>query len=158
MLRWLITLLLSTALAASLVLLQDARNEYSASIRQQENLERKLNRMRSVERSLQEQAQKIDEWNRLWDRVQEENVAPKNWFVNQINTRREMDWEQLEELLLFVSNGHPRTTGYWFLPRTMSVDRKTEQTDQGREDEAGAEEAKDTFNIRLSGMFLIPKL
>ena len=163
--RWLITLFLSLALGGGLYAAYYAYLENENAKANKEAVEASLRQLTAVEQTLRQQEQQVSSWAALWEEAQEVGLARDRWVTNQLDSHRVADWTQVAQLLSFLSNTDPVSTGYWFKPDYISVvrgDRGGEAGQEGEEEEltlSGEEEVDGkTYTVTAKGEFLIPKL
>ncbi|MGE4299416.1 MAG: hypothetical protein AB7E47_15475 [Desulfovibrionaceae bacterium] len=152
---------------------------YQAQTDYTQFLQKKLRDLQNQEQQLIQEAKSIEAWNTLWAQVNDARIDPDHWFINTIDISRSLPWTDLEQLFVFLSNGNPKTTGYWFKPEFLSVTRGAAAAQAPAPGAAGAagaqgaarpgtpppartdkpaDDAVETYTFRVRGQFLIPKL
>ena len=163
--RWLVTLFLSVALGGGLYAAYYAYLENENAKVNKEALEASLRQLTTVERTLRQQAQQVSSWTTLWEETQEVGLLQDKWIINKLDSHRVADWTQVEQFLSFLSNTDPVSTGYWFKPDYISIERGGRGEEVGQEEDeeeikVSGEETGDgeTYTLIGKGEFLIPKL
>lgn len=156
MTKWLLSIILSLAVAGGMYSINESYKRYLALEGHQEFLQRKLRDSQQQQNQLVQEARKIAMWNNLWESVKAARLEPEHWFINPINTSRTFSWQELEQLVAFLSNGDPAYTGYWFKPEQMVVTRTGAES--GPRGDGPATQSNDRFSCRVKGQFLIPRL
>jgi hypothetical protein len=167
--KWIASLLLALLAAGGIYQINELYKGFQGKQGYQRQLEKQLADLREQERQLTREAERIQAWNTLWEDVQKARVEPSNWFSNHVDIQRNLSWPELEQLLVFLSNGDPQTTGYWFKPEHFAIRRDANVAGPAPATRAKGAKApapaatpvgdgEPHFGVTVQGEFLIPKL
>ncbi|NJB67863.1 hypothetical protein GGQ74_001503 [Desulfobaculum xiamenense] len=165
--RWIVSVILSVAFAAGIVLFYQVWMDFRVSQAEIEFLNTEMQNYRRVEKLFAEQEEKVVVVNGLWEQIQQVGLAPDNWLLYPLSIGRTMEWRDLEKLLYLASND-PDKGGYWFRPTALRVTRVVvapesaegtapAQPPAGEKPAAGGPLPKQMYETVMQGEFMIPK-
>lgn len=157
--RWIVSIILSVAFAAGMVLSYQVWMDFRTSQAEIEFLKSEMQNYKRLEKLYEEQEQKVVVVNALWEEIQDVGLDPKNWLTYPLSIGRTMEWRELERLLYLASND-PEKGGYWFSPSVLRVSRVVVAPDEGAANVAATDEGvlpKQMYETVMQGRFMIPK-
>jgi hypothetical protein len=154
--RWIVSIVLSVAFAAGIVLAYQGWMDFRTSQAEIEFLKQEMRNYQKVERMYAEQEEKVVVVNALWEEIQDVGLAPANWLQYPLSIGRTMNWRDLERLLFLASND-PETGGYWFEPKLFRVTRVVVAPEGGGEGGENAGLPRQMYETVMQGQFMIPK-
>jgi hypothetical protein len=127
-------------------------------------LEKEMRNYQRLEAMYEEQARRLDELNRIWNRVEKSGLDRDLWRMYDLSVNRVLEWQQLESLMLIASNDITGDQIYWFRPQMFRVSRAVEETRQapGQEGaiqgvDVGGGLVQQGYETLMTGRFIIRK-
>jgi hypothetical protein len=169
--RWLISILISVAFAAGIILYYQVYIDFKAGQAEIEILNKETQDYQKLAKLYQEQEEKVVIVNALWGEIKKAKLEPNNWVSYPLATGKTLEWRDVEKMMLLAANKTQDGGSYWFKPNQLRVTRVLVVPDQaatdGNETPASGtapavanlerKDALQRYELDMSGTFLISK-
>jgi len=166
--RWLISILISVAFAAGIVLSYQMFIEFKAGQAEIDILNQEMRDYQKLAELYQEQEEQVVIVNALWNDIKEAKLEPDNWLSYPLTMGKTLEWRDVEKMMLLAAN-KDQDGNYWFRPNQLRISRilvVPDESAKGDGVETGTapgsadleqQDAIQMYDLEMSGSFLIPK-
>lgn len=163
--RWLISILISVAFAAGIILYYQVYIQFKSGQAEIEVLNQEMRDYQKLSKMYEEQEEKVVIVNALWGEIKKAKLEPGNWMNYPLQMGKTLEWRDVEKMMLLAANKE-RDGDYWFKPERLRIARVLVVPEQGPDPEKGVApgeanlETKGTlqrYDLEMAGTFLIPK-
>ncbi|BBD08709.1 hypothetical protein [Desulfovibrio ferrophilus] len=166
--RWLISILISVAFAAGIILYYQMFIDFKAGQAEIEILNQEMQDYQKLAELYQDQEEQVVIVNALWNDIKEAKLEPDNWLSYPLTMGKTLEWRDVEKMMLLATN-KDQDGNYWFRPNQLRISRVVVVPDKGTKGEdvetgtapgsADLEQKNSIqmYDLDMSGTFLIPK-
>lgn len=163
--RWLISILISVAFAAGIILYYQMFIEFKAGQAEIEILNQEMRDYQKLAKLYEEQEDKVVIVNALWGEIKKARLEPDNWMSYPLSMGKTLEWRDVEKMLLLAAN-KDMDGNYWFKPDRLRISRVLVVPETEGEGATGTapgsadlerKDALQMYDMEMSGSFLIPK-
>lgn len=165
--RWLISILISVAFAAGIILAYQMYIQVKAGQAEIEILNQEMRDYQKLTKLYEEQEDKVVIVNALWGEIKKAKLEPDNWLTYPLSMGKTLEWRNVEKMMLLAANKAEQN--YWFKPQNLRIARVVVVPDEGSVQGEGMtgtapgeanlerQDAVQMYDLEMSGTFLIPK-
>lgn len=163
--RWLVSILLSVAFAAGIILFYQVWTDFKYSQAEIKVLQQEMKDYKRVAKMYREQEEKIVIVNALWNEIRDAGLVPDNWLQYPLSLSKTLEWKEVEKMMVLASNKEEQN-GYRFKPVQFRVARVLVKKELSEEEAAQVDEnapvlerqdVEQMYELNMTGSFLIPK-
>ncbi|MBU1001825.1 MAG: hypothetical protein KKE73_04815 [Proteobacteria bacterium] len=164
--RWLISILISVAFAAGIILYYQVYVDFKAGKAEIEILNKEMQDYQKLAKLYEAQEEKVVIVNALWGEIKKAKLEPDNWMSFPLTTGKTLEWRDVEKMMLLAAN-KDQEGSYWFKPNQLRVTRVLVVPDAGEgaatsgtapaDADLERKDAVQRYELDMSGTFLISK-
>lgn len=128
MFKWILSILLTFSAVISIYILGNSLTEVSLKQNKLKGYIAKERQLQSYNKNRQKLANEIQNWNLLWEKVNDSKLKPEHWLKYPLDIKRNMSWSEVKKTLNNISsNSEDRKLRQWFRPEQFEISYNPEQ-------------------------------